>query len=141
TDLDKYSFVRNGGVTAQFNTRPDEPLDVDGASVPVDSDSGGTRLKEAVAQHARNTPMAALWEGMPYRDSVSLLTGNRFWEEVGPYTHLKKLKDPRLAWYFWSNWEDEPTEQMILAAKNIPGKLILGPGSHCEGPKQFDIAL
>ena len=26
TDLDKYAFVRNGGITAQFNTRPDEPL-------------------------------------------------------------------------------------------------------------------
>ena len=25
TELDKYSFVRNGGITAQFNTRPDEP--------------------------------------------------------------------------------------------------------------------
>ncbi|WP_294298367.1 CocE/NonD family hydrolase [uncultured Sphingomonas sp.] len=140
TDLDKYSFVRNGGVTAQFNTRPDEPLEVDAASVPVDADRDGSLLKQAVAQHARNTPMAALWAGMPYRDSVSPLTGTRFWEEVGPYTHLKALRDPRIAWYFWSNWEDEPTEQMILAARNIPGKLILGPGSHCEGPAQFDIA-
>jgi predicted acyl esterase len=140
TDLDKYSFVRNGGVTAQFNTRPDEPLDIDGASVPVDADPDGSQLKQAVAQHAGNTPMAALWRGMPYRDSVSPLTGNRFWEEVGPYTHLKALRNPGLAWYFWSNWEDEPTEQMILNARNIPGKLILGPGSHCVGPKQFDIA-
>ena len=24
TDIDKYAFVRNGGITAQFNTRPDE---------------------------------------------------------------------------------------------------------------------
>lgn len=140
TDLDKYSFVRNGGVTAQFNTRPDEPLEVDAASVPVDADSSGALLKQAVAQHAGNTPMAALWAGMPYRDSLSSLTGTRFWEEVGPYTHLKALRDPAVAWYFWSNWEDEPTEQMILAARNIPGKLILGPGSHCVGPKQFDIA-
>jgi predicted acyl esterase len=140
TDIDKYSFVRNGGITAQFNTRPDEPLSVDAASVPVDSDADGTLLKQAVAQHAGNTPMAALWAGMPYRDSVSPLTGTRFWEEVGPYTHLPALRSKRLAWYFWSNWEDEPTEQMILAAANIPGKLIVGPGSHCQGPKQFDIA-
>lgn len=140
TDLDKYSFVRNGGITAQFNTRPDEPLEVDAASVPVDADQGGALLKQAVAQHAGNTPMAALWAGMPYRDSVSALTGNRYWEEVGPYTHLKALTNSKLAWYFWSNWEDEPTEQMILAAQNIPGKLIIGPGSHCVGPKQFDVA-
>ena len=29
SDLDKYAFVRNGGITAQFNTRPDEPPAVD----------------------------------------------------------------------------------------------------------------
>ena len=140
TDIDKYSFVRNGGITAQFNTRPDEPLDVDAASVPVDADGDGSLLKQAVAQHAGNTPMAALWAGMPYRDSRSSLTGTRFWEEVGPYTHLKALTDKRLAWYFWGNWSDEPTEQVILAAANIPGKLIVGPGSHCVAPTQFDIA-
>lgn len=140
TDIDKYSFVRNGGITAQFNTRPDEPLDVDAASVPVDADSDGALLRQAVAQHAGNTPMAALWAGMPYRDSPSPLTGTRFWEEVGPYTHLKALTDKRLSWYFWGNWEDEPTEQVILAAANIPGKLIIGPGSHCVAPKQFDVA-
>lgn len=140
TDIDKYSFVRNGGITAQFNTRPDEPLEVDAASVPVDADSDGALLKQAVAQHAGNTPMAALWAGMPYRDSMSPLTGTRFWEEVGPYTHLKALTNKRLAWYFWGNWSDEPTEQVILAAANIPGKLIIGPGSHCVAPTQFDIA-
>jgi len=140
TDLDKYDFVRRGGITAQFNTRPDEPPEVDLASVPVDADSDGAMLKAAVAQHAGNTPMAKLWETMPYRDSVSPLTGNRFWEEVGPYTHLKALRSPRLAWYLWGNWEDEPTEQMILNAANIPGaKLIIGPGSHCVPPKVFNI--
>jgi putative CocE/NonD family hydrolase len=140
TDLDKYSFVRRGGITAQFNTRPDEPPEIDQASVPVDADGDGAMLKAAVAQHAGNTPMAKLWETMPYRDSVSPLTGNRFWEEVGPYTHLKALRSPQLAWYLWDNWEDEPTEQMILNAANIPGsKLIIGPGSHCVPPKPFSI--
>lgn len=139
TDLDKYSFVRAGGLTAQFNTRPDEPLSVDLASVPVDADADGRLRDAAVAEHARNTPMAALWRGMPYRDSVSPLTGNRYWEEVGPYTKLAALRDPRLAWYFWSNWEDEPTAQMILAAANIRSKLVIGPGSHCVPPTEVDV--
>jgi predicted acyl esterase len=139
TDIDKYSFVRNGGLTAQFNTRPDEPPEVDLASVPLDEDRDGAMLRAAVAQHAGNTPMAKLWETMPYRDSVSPLTGNRYWEEVGPYTHLAALRSKQLAWYFWDNWEDEPTEQMILNARNIPGKLIIGPGSHCVPPKVFSI--
>lgn len=139
TDLDKYAFVRNGGITAQFNTRPDEPLDIDLASVPVDADHDGAQLRAAVAEHAGNTPMAPLWYGMPYRDSVSPLTGTRFWEEVGPYTHLAKLRSPQLAWYLWSNWNDEPTEQIVKAAANLDAKMIIGPGSHCEPPKAFDI--
>ncbi|WP_260599002.1 CocE/NonD family hydrolase [Sphingomonas endolithica] len=140
TDLDKYSFVRNGGITGQFNTRPDEPLAVDLASVPVDADRDGTMLKAAVAEHAGNTPMAALWYGMPYRDDASPLTKNRFWEEVGPYTHLKALQSPQLAWLLWSNWEDEPTEQMILNAANLKSRILIGPGSHCVPPAAFDIA-
>lgn len=139
TDWDKYTFVRRGGITGQFNTRPDEPSSVDLASVPVDDDSGGVLLKQAVAQHAGNTPMAALWYGMPYRDSMSSYTGTRFWEEVGPYTHKQALASPGVAWYLWGNWNDEPTEQIILSAANLPAKMIIGPGSHCEPPKQFSI--
>jgi putative CocE/NonD family hydrolase len=139
TDWDKYTFVRRGGITAQFNTRPDDPPSVGLTSVPVDADPDGKLLKEAVAQHAENTPMAALWYGMPYRDSMSKYTGTKFWEEVGPYTHAADLKKPGLAWYLWSNWTDEPTEQIIRAAANLPAKMIIGPGMHCVPPKQFNI--
>ena len=139
TDWDKYEFVRRGGITGQFNTRPEDPIAPDLASVPVDADQGGVLLKQAVAQHAGNTPMAPLWYGIPYRDSVSPLTGTRFWDEVGPYTHKKALTAPGVAWYLWGNWNDEPTEQVIRSAANLPAKLIVGPGSHCEVPSQFDI--
>jgi putative CocE/NonD family hydrolase len=140
SDLDKFAFVRNGGITAQFNTRPDEPLSDDLASVPVDEDWRGELLRAAVAQHADNTPMAPLWYGMPFRDSVSPLTGNRFWEEVGPYTYLDTLRGSGIATYFWSNLRDEPTGQMILAAENLGGRLLIGPGSHCAVPPDFDFA-
>jgi len=139
TDWDKYEFVRRGGITGQFNTRPEESTAIDLASVPVDGDSGGVLLKQAVAQHAGNTPMAPLWYGIPHRDSMSALTGTRFWEEVGPYTHKAALARPGVAWYLWGNWNDEPTEQIIRAAANLPAKMIIGPGSHCEPPKQFNI--
>ncbi len=138
TDLDKFGFVRKGGVTAQFNTRPDEPLSDDLMSVPMDADHDGSLLRAAVAEHAHNTPMAPLWYGMPFRDSVSALTGNRFWEEVGPYTYLDALRDADIATYFFSNWRDEPTAQMILAAENLNSRLLLGPGTHCATPRGFD---
>ena len=139
SDLDKYSFVRRGGIPAQFNTRPDEPLSEDLASLPVDADPEGVALKDAVAQHAKNTPMAALWYGMPYRDSVSAFTGNRFWEEVAVYNYLPAIRKVGIATYFWGNWEDEPTAHSILSAANLKGsKFLAGPGSHCVPPPGFD---
>lgn len=139
SDLDKFDFVRNGGITAQFNTRPDEPLSDDLMSLPMDADTDGSLLRAAVAEHAANTPMAPLWYGMPFRDSVSPLTGNAFWEEVGPYTYLDALRtDPLPAW-FWGNLNDEPTSQVILEAANVGGKLLVGPGSHCVPPPGYDL--
>ena len=140
SDLDKYSFVRNGGITAQFNTRPDEAPEVDLATVPMDEDPTGAMLKAAVAEHASNTPMGPLWYAMPYRDSMSSFTGTRFWEEVGPYTYLEAVKRAGIATYFWGNWRDEPTSQVILSAANLGGRLLNGPGSHCVPPKGFDLA-
>ncbi|MBN8817601.1 MAG: CocE/NonD family hydrolase [Sphingomonas sp.] len=139
SDLDKYAFVRRGGITAQFNTRPDEPLSEDLASVPVDGDTDGAQLKAAVAEHAKNTPMAALWYDMPYRDSISRFTGNAFWQEAGAYNYLGAIRKAGIATYFWSNWQDEPTAQSILSAANLAGsKFLAGPGSHCEPPPGFD---
>ncbi|ESQ89420.1 glutaryl 7-ACA acylase [Asticcacaulis sp. AC460] len=138
SDLDKYNFVRAGGITAQFNTRPDEPLSVDLASLPVDADPDGALLREAVAEHAQNTPMGPLWYGMPYRDSVSTYTGNAYWEEVGVYNYLDAIRKAGIATYFWSNWQDEPTAQTLLAANNLGSKFLGGPGGHCVPPPGFD---
>jgi predicted acyl esterase len=138
TDLDKYAFVRNGGITAQFNTRPDEAPEVDLASLPVDADTDGSLLRQAVAEHAHNTPMAPLWYGMPYRDSLSPFTGNAFWEEVGVYHHLDTVRQAGIATYFWGNWRDEPTGQVILGAANLGSKFLAGPGDHCVPPPGFD---
>jgi putative CocE/NonD family hydrolase len=138
TDLDKYDFVRNGGITAQFNTRPDEPDSVDLASIPVDADKDGSLLRQAVAEHAANTPMGPLWYGMPYRDSVSDLTGNAFWGEVGVYNYLDAIRRAHIATYFWGNWHDEPTAQVIVGAANLGSKFLAGPGNHCAVPPGFD---
>jgi len=140
SDLDKYNFVRAGGITAQFNTRPDEPASVDLASLPVDADTDGSLLRQAVAEHARNTPMGPLWYGMPYRDSISNFTGNAYWEEVGVYNYLDAIRKAGIATYFWGNWQDEPTAQTILAAANLNSRFLGGPGGHCVPPKGFDFA-
>jgi putative CocE/NonD family hydrolase len=138
SELDKYSFVRNGGITAQFNTRPDEPPEVDLASLPVDADDDGSLLRQAVAEHSRNTPMGPLWYAMPHRDSVSPHTGNAFWQEVAVHSYLDAIREAGIATYFWGNWHDEPTGQVILGAANTGGKFLGGPGDHCVPPSGFD---
>lgn len=140
TELDKFAFVRRGGITAQFNTRPDEPLSDDLASLPMDEDPQGILLRAAVAQHAGNTSMAGLWYGMPYRDSVSPLTGNRFWEEVSLVPYLPAIRKAGIATFFWGNWQDEPTEHVMQWAANLNSPLLIGPGSHCIAPKDIDFA-
>ena len=138
SDLDKYAFVRNGGITAQFNTRPDEPAEVDLASVPVDEDRDGSLLRQAVAEHAANTPMGPLWYGMPFRDSVSPHTGTAFWDEVAVYPFVDAIRQAGIATYFWGNWHDEPTGQVILGAASLGGRFLAGPGDHCVPPPGFD---
>lgn len=138
TDIDKYLFVRRGGMTAQFNTRPDEPLSDDLASIPVDADTSGAMRDEAVAQHAYNTPMAPLWYGMPYRDSLSAFTGNAFWQEASPYNYMETLKNSGIEYYFWGNWNDEPNESVLMLADNLDGRLLVAPGSHCVAPTSMD---
>jgi uncharacterized protein len=139
SDFDKYAFVRRGGITGQFNTRPDEPLSVDLMSVPVDEDPDGVLLRAAVAEHAANDPMAPLWNTMPYRDSMSRFTGTRFWEEVGPYTYLDVLRRSGIAFFLWGNWRDEPTSQLLQAAVNLEARVLIGPGGHCEPPPGVDV--
>jgi len=138
SDFDKYAFVRRGGIPTQFNTRPDEPPAIDLASIPVDADASGADLRAAVAGHAVNTPMAPLWYGMPYRDSVSSLTGNRFWEEVALFPYFATIRHAGIPTYFWDNWQDEPTAQVIEGSANVGGKFLAGPGSHCVPPPGFD---
>ncbi|MBO9582491.1 MAG: peptidase S15, partial [Sphingobium sp.] len=77
--------------------------------------------------------------GMPYRDSVSSFTGTRFWEEVGPYTYLDAVRAAGIATYFWGNWRDEPTSQILLSAANLGSRVLVGPGSHCVPPPGFDL--
>jgi predicted acyl esterase len=58
---------------------------------------------------------------------------------VGPYTYLQDLQDSGIATYYWSNLKDEPTSQVILAAASLGSKLLIGPGSHCVPPPDYDL--
>jgi putative CocE/NonD family hydrolase len=135
TDFDKYGFVSRGGITAQFNTRPEDPAQDFGQGVlPVDADRDGTLAAQAIAGHAAGTPMAELWRGMPYRDDVSPLLHVPFWREASVFTYKEQIERSKVALFIWGNWLDEGSFEAILAFNNLnnPRKLWMGTWGHCQ---------
>jgi putative CocE/NonD family hydrolase len=135
TDFDKYGFVSRGGITAQFNTRPEDPAQDFGQGVlPVDEDQDGKLAAEAIAGHAAGTPMAELWRGMPYRDDVSPLLHVPFWREASVATYADQIERSKVALFIWGNWLDEGSFEAVLAFNNLnnPRKLWMGIWGHCQ---------
>ncbi len=135
TDFDKYGFVSRGGITAQFNTRPENPEQDFGQGVlPVDADTDGSLARAAIAEHMRSTPMAPLWQGMRYRDDVSPLLGVPFWKEASVATYAEQIERAGVGLFIWGNWFDEGSFEAILAFNNLrnPRKLWMGSWGHCQ---------
>lgn len=135
TDFDKYGFVSRGGITAQFNTRPENPEQDYGQGVlPVDEDADGKLAAQAIAAHQAGTPMAELWRGMPFRDDVSPLLKVPFWEEVSTAKYSKIIERSKVGLFIWGNWLDEGSFEEVLAFNNLsnPRKLWMGGWGHCQ---------
>lgn len=135
TDFDKYGFVSRGGITAQFNTRPENPGQDFGQGVtPVQSDADGKQAAAAIAEHVKGTPMAELWAGMRYRDDVSPLLDVPFWREASVATYAKEIERSGVGIFIWGNWLDEGSFEATLAYNNLnnPRKLWMGEWGHCE---------
>jgi putative CocE/NonD family hydrolase len=135
TDFDKFGFVSRGGITAQFNTRPENPEQDFGQGVlPVDEDRDGSLAKQAIALHAGGTPMAELWRGMPFRDDVSPLLHVPFWREASTASYADVIERSGVAIFIWGNWLDEGSFEATLAFNNLnnPRKLWMGGFSHCQ---------
>jgi putative CocE/NonD family hydrolase len=135
TDFDKYNFVSRGGITAQFNTRPENPEQDFGQGVaPVDEDADGSLAAAAIVAHKSGTPMAELWRGMPFRDDVSPLVGTRFWQEVDISRYTDVIERSKVGLFIWGNWKDEGSFEATLAFNNLgnPRKLWMGGWGHCQ---------
>jgi putative CocE/NonD family hydrolase len=127
--------VSRGGITAQFNTRAEDPAQDFGQGVlPVDDDTEGKLAAQAIAAHAAGTPMAELWRGMPYRDDVSPLLNVPFWREASVATYLDQIEQSKVGIFIWGNWFDEGSFEAILAFNNLnnPRKLWMGTWGHCQ---------
>jgi putative CocE/NonD family hydrolase len=130
---DKYSGGMRGGVLANWGTGPQGSMERDMASTPVDGDENKVLLRQAAEEHAANTVMLDLWSGMPYRDSVSLLTKTAFWEEGSIGTYVDQVRKSSIPLYVQGGWNDDFRAQGFIVLENLPqAKLIIGPWGHCE---------
>jgi len=145
TDFDKYGFVSRGGITAQFNTRPEDPgRDFGQGVVPVTSDADGKLAAAAIAEHTKSTPMAELWAGMRYRDDVSPLLNVPFWREASVATYAKEIERSGVGIFIWGNWLDEGSFEATLAYNNLSNrrKLWMGEWGHCQvGDFPMDVEM
>lgn len=131
---DKYSGGMRGGVLANWGTGPQSSVEQDfKTATPVDGDEQKVLLRQATQQHAASTNLLALWSGMPYRDSVSPLTGTAFWQEGSIGTYVDKVRASKVPVYVQGGWLDDFRTQgfITLANLNQPAKLIIGPWGHC----------
>jgi putative CocE/NonD family hydrolase len=131
---DKYSGGMRGGVLANWGTGPQSNFEMDMKATPVDGDEQRVLLRQAALEHAPNTVLLDLWSGMPYRDTVSPLTGTAFWEEGSIGTYVDKVRASKVPVYIQAGWLDDFRAQAFITLANLsqPAKLIIGPWAHCE---------
>jgi len=99
-------------------------------AAPVDNDVDATLLAEAIASHGE--PLDNLGY-MPFRDSIAERLPVEWWRVSSPASYLDDLNASNTAFYFAANWDDIYKHGVFFALSNLtrPGKLLIGPGSHC----------
>lgn len=133
--FDSYRNVRRGGITGQFNTRP-QSANEDAPTVAVDADRDGSLRAAALRQHQRNGQMSDLIANLPFRDDRTD-QDLQYWMLSSPYPRIAEIKAAGIAVYSWGNWMDEPADQSLIGFENVRdgaglAKLLMGPGGHCD---------
>lgn len=128
----KYDVFRRGGIFAQWGTGPARSIEEDLSFPPVAGDENKQLLRQAAEQHQYSTPLLELWQGLPYRDSWSPLTGTRFWFEGSIASYRDQIRQANVALYIQGGWRDELRDQGFIAFLNVPGsRIVMGPWKHC----------
>ncbi len=135
-EFDHYSFVYPGGVFhndffRQWGNMVNK-LDADGSAVNEDTDR--TMLQEALKEHAANLDVFDTYSPLPYRDSVSALSGTQPYTLNNPASYLKEIRSSGIPVYHWGGWYDMFPKDAFLWYSNLtsPQKIVIGPWAHPE---------
>jgi putative CocE/NonD family hydrolase len=112
---------------------------------PVDRDSDGTLLAQAVAGRGDTTvgrKSAEFFRRYPFRDSVGS-DGRFIWEsEFAIYPFVDRVNQAGVPVYLTNGWYDLFTRDVFLLYSNltVPRRLVVRPLDHSEiGDDQFDL--
>ena len=89
-EFDRYTFVSPGGVFHNdfFRQWGRNINELDASGLAVDDDTDQAMLQDALKQHEANTDVFDQYSQLPYRDSVSPLTGTQPYITNNPATYL-----------------------------------------------------
>lgn len=102
---------------------------------PVDEDSDGSMLAEALEQHAANFNMQDFAQQLRFRDSALSDNPDYTSAKISPYHYTSEKADAQTPYYTISGWMDGGgyslgTIQRYLWLKNPNNRLMLGPWDH-----------
>jgi uncharacterized protein len=130
---DKYDAWRVGGIAAQWGVGPSRTVEQDMQNQPVAGDEDKELLHQAALEHQASPPLAEMWRGMPFRDSLSPLVQSRFWSEGSAGSYAAQIRESGVPLYVVGGWRDELRGQGVATLLNVPGsRLLIGPWQHCE---------
>jgi len=131
----KYDGFLRGGILANWGSGVERRVEEDLKNPPVDGADGPELLRQAVDDHRRNGPLAAMWRGMPFRDSWTDFTASRFWLEGSAGTYREAFVRSGVGLYVFGGFDDDFRREGLVAFANLaplPRKLTLGPWTHCR---------
>lgn len=135
--FDIYSFVYPGGVfhhdfISKWSGLVKE-LDTVRLAAPVDEDSEGTMLAEAIEEHKANRDVYEMAASMPYRNSLDQETGSTYFD-TSPSSYPDEIRKSGVAVYHLVGWYDLYTRDALVWFNNLdnPQKIVIGPWSHTE---------
>ncbi len=99
---------------------------------PVNGPMGPAQRDSAIAGHATNRDMLAMWRGVPLRGSIDSVSGKDILTERSPSTYLEDINASGVAVYGLAGWFDAFPRDAFLWFANltVPQKLVVGPWFH-----------
>lgn len=132
-----HSFTRGGELRTRKLADEVAGIDADLAgAVPVDGDDKGEMLQRTRADKQNNWMVSDIWGGLPFRDSVSTITGDQYWITSSTYAGREAIEQNNTPIFMYGSWYDpfsNETNNMWLTLNN-PKMLLWSRGAHCRAP-------